>query len=141
MVNISVACVFCDLIASGAGSWVAQEADAVAFLTLRDGALAPGHMLVVPRDHCVGVLDASPEALAATMGLVQRVSVAMTEVLGATGVVLLNASGPFSGQSVGHLHFHVVPRWPGDDATLWPSDRSSHAPIPDAGELLAAALR
>jgi len=141
MVNASAACVFCDLIASGSGSWVAREADAVAFLTLPRGALAPGHTLVVPRDHCVGVLDASPEALSATMGLVQRVSVAMTEALGATGVVLLNASGPHSGQSVGHLHVHVVPRWPGDEATLWPSDRSSHGPIPDAAALLAGALR
>ncbi|WP_216844115.1 HIT family protein [Phytoactinopolyspora alkaliphila] len=33
----------------------------------------------------------------------------------------LNASGPHSGQSVAHLHFHVVPRWPDDDADLWPS--------------------
>lgn len=134
-------CVFCTLIESGDAVWVAQDDGAVAFLTLPGGALAPGHTLVVPRAHCVGVLDARPEAMTATMGLVQRVSVAMTKALGATGVVLLNASGPSSGQSVDHLHVHVVPRWPGDEATLWPSDRSSHAPIPDAGELLAAALQ
>ncbi|MFD6179394.1 MULTISPECIES: HIT family protein [unclassified Isoptericola] len=134
-------CVFCGLIASGEGSWVAREPDAVAFLPRPGGELAPGHTLVVPRDHCVGVLDASPQVMAATMALVQRVSVAMTRALGATGVVLLNASGPFSGQSVDHLHVHVVPRWPGDEATLWPSDRSSHEPIPAAAALLSAELR
>ncbi len=135
------ACVFCALIESGDRVWVAREGHAAAFLTLPTGALAPGHTLVVPTAHCVGVLDASPESLAATTALVQRVSVAMTEALGATGVVVLNASGPFSGQTVGHLHFHVVPRWPDDEAELWPSDRSSHPPIPDAGELLATVLR
>jgi histidine triad (HIT) family protein len=136
-----VACVFCGLIESGNGRWVARDDDAVAFLPLPASALAPGHTLVVPREHCVGVLDASPAVLASTMGLVQRVSVAMTAALGATGVVLLNASGPSSGQSVDHLHVHVVPRWPGDEATLWPSDRSSHAPIPEADVLLAAAMQ
>lgn len=136
----SVDCVFCGLIASGSGTWVARAAAAVAFLPLPDSALAPGHTLVVPREHCVGVLDASALALSATVQLVQRVSVAMTKAIGATGVVVLNASGPFSGQSVGHLHFHVVPRWPDDAADLWPSDRSAHAPIAGVSAILAAAL-
>ena len=52
-------CVFCDLIRTGAARWVTQDEDAVAFLPLADAMLAPGHTLVVPREHCVGVLDAS----------------------------------------------------------------------------------
>lgn len=134
------ACVFCDLMATGAARWVVQGDDAVAFLPLPDDALAPGHTLVVPRQHCVGVLDASPVALSSTIELVQRVSQAMTHSLGATGVVLLNASGPHSGQSVAHLHFHVVPCWPEDGADFWPGDRSTLPPIIDAHKLIAAAL-
>lgn len=134
------ACVFCDLMNTGAARWVAREADAVAFLPLPDGALAPGHTLVVPREHCVGVLDASTSALTATIELVQRVSRAMTDSLGATGVVLLNASGPHSGQSVDHLHFHVVPCWPDDGAVFWPTDRSAHPQIADVHERIASAL-
>jgi histidine triad (HIT) family protein len=126
--------------ASGAAHWVSQGTDAVAFLPLPDGALAPGHTLVIPREHCVGVLDANAEALASTMELVQQVSRAMTESLGATGVVLLNASGPHSGQSVDHLHFHVVPCWPEDGADFWPVDRSVHPPIENVHLEIAAAL-
>lgn len=64
----------------------------------------------------------------------------MTTALGATGVNLLNASGPASGQSVDHLHVHVVPRWPDDGAAMWPTDRSAHAPIDDVHLRLAAGL-
>jgi len=64
----------------------------------------------------------------------------MTRALGATGVVVLDASGPFSGQSVPHLHFHVVPCWPDDGAAFWPTDRSTHPAIPDVHAVLATGL-
>ncbi|WP_158220304.1 HIT family protein [Kineosporia sp. A_224] len=134
-------CVFCELMRTGAARWVAEDDDdAVAFLPLPETALAPGHTLVVPREHCAGVLDASPAALFAATALVQRVGRAMTRTIGATGVVVLNASGPHSGQSVAHLHFHVVPCWPDDGAVYWPGDRSARPAIPDVHTLLAAGL-
>ena len=137
---MSTPCVFCDLLSTGDARWVARHEDAVAFLPLENGWLAPGHTLVVPRHHCVGVLDAPPHAWNATTTLVQQVARAMTTALGATGVNLLNASGPASGQSVDHLHVHVVPRWPDDDATMWPTDRSAHARIDDVNLRLAEGL-
>ncbi|WP_380156097.1 HIT family protein [Kineococcus sp. R86509] len=121
-----VDCVFCQLIAGAPARWVAQEDLAVAFSPRPQGQLAEGHTLVVPRLHCEGVLDAPAEALQATTALVQRVGRAMQQALGASGVVVLNASGPASGQSVPHLHFHVVPCWPDDGVTHWPNGRSAH---------------
>jgi len=132
-------CVFCGIFASGDARWVAEEADALAFLPHADP-LAPGHTLVGPRTHCTGILDADREALMATMDLVQRVDRAMTSALAAPGIVVLNASGPHSGQSVPHLHFHVVPCWPDDDATYWPSDRSAHVIDGPIHRMLADAL-
>lgn len=131
-------CVFCQLMASGEARWVTQADDAVAFLPLPEAMLAPGHTLVVPRAHYIGVLDASPVALSAATALVQQVAHAMTRALGATGVVVLNASGPYSGQSLAHLHFHVVPCWPDDQADFWPTDRSAHAAIADVHGRLSA---
>lgn len=132
---------FCGLLASGEVRWVARDdPGAVAFGPLPDSELAPGHTLVVTRAHVVGVLDAAPADLAAAFALVQRVGRAMVDALAATGVVVLNASGPHSGQSVAHLHFHVVPCWPDDETTLWPSDRSAHRVNGVPHELLAAAL-
>jgi histidine triad (HIT) family protein len=101
----------------------------VAFLPLPGEEIAPGHTLVVPRRHTrAGLLDAQPDELGRVVELAQRIAQKMVDKLGATGVCLLNASGPGSGRSVDHLHLHVVPRYPGDgdDCLPWPVGRSRH---------------
>lgn len=60
-------------------------------------------------EHAVGVQDVTPSGTVETALLAQRVAQHITEAIGATGVNVLNASGPHSDQSVDHLHFHVVP--------------------------------
>jgi len=88
-------CAFCRLIADDAAQWVAKEDRAVAFFPLPDSVIASGQTLVVPRWHGeAGVLDVPSEDLAAAIHLVQRVSRAMVSALGASGVCVLNASGP-----------------------------------------------
>jgi histidine triad (HIT) family protein len=140
--NTRVPCVFCDLLAGrGPATWVARDQGAGAFLVLPRGALAPGHTVVIPTEHAVGIQDASPGALASAIGLVQKVTWAMAEGLGAAGVNVLNASGPGSEQSVAHLHFHVVPRWPDDGLTTWPQGRSRRHVDGEPGAALAAAIR
>jgi histidine triad (HIT) family protein len=132
-------------VVSGQSVRCAQEDAAVAFLPLPSDEIAPGHTLVVPRRHThAGLLDAHPSDLAQVMDLAQRIAQRMMQRLGATGVCVLNASGPGSGRrahcgdpdlnqpiavpSVDHLRVHVVPRYAGDgDDTLpWPVGRSRH---------------
>jgi len=136
-----MACVFCELMDNGDARWVAREPSAMAFLPLAGAELAPGHTLVMPRRHAVSLLDADEGVVTATAGLVRRVSRAMITALDATGVVVLNASGPGSGQTVPHLHFHVVPRWDDEEETLpWLRQRSTHKLAGPAERLLAASL-
>ena len=133
-------CVSCNLIAQDSARSIAKEDTAVAFLPLPGEEIAPGHTLVVPRRHTsTGVLDAEPVDLAAVMALVPRIAQRMVGRLGATGVCVLNASGPGSGRSVDHLHFHVVPRYPGDgdDSLPWPTGRSSHQLVQDPQVVLS----
>ena len=137
-----MSCVFCAIVAGDAPvRWVARQEQAVAFLPLPEDVLAPGHVLVIPREHAVGVQDVSPEGLSAAALLVQQVARAAQTALGAPGVCVLNASGPGSGQHVDHLHFHVVPHWPDDEYFAWPA-RASGRPEPsgiDVAARLAAA--
>lgn len=120
-------CVFCRIIAGEAPAvWVEREDRAVAFAPLRGTELAPGHTLVAPVEHANDLLTAEPLSLSSTVALAQRVGRAMRGALDATGVVLLQASGTDTGQSVPHLHVHVVPCWADDGTTHWPQPPSAH---------------
>jgi histidine triad (HIT) family protein len=124
-----------------AGLLIVKEEHAAAFLPLSTSSLAPGHTLVIPTAHASGVHEASSSSLIATMALIQKVSLAMRDSLGAPGVNLLSASGPGSEQSVPHLHFHVVPRWEDDGCTTRPSQRSLKKISESPARLLADAIR
>lgn len=131
-------CTFCRIIAGDApATWVEREDHAVAFAPLPDSALAPGHTLVVPVEHTDDLLTAGPVGIAATFALAQRVARAMRGALGATGTVLLQASGADAGQSVRHLHVHVVPCWSDDGTVHWPEPASAHAVEGDPHAALA----
>ncbi|MGK3954421.1 HIT family protein [Microbacterium sp. I2] len=137
---MSVPCVFCDLIRDDSATWVAVEEHAVAFKPLAEDALAPGHTLVIPRIHREGLFGPTEVELAAVMDLVRLVARAMRTELGSTGTFLLQASGPDSGSTVAHLHFHVVPCWADDEADYWPVARSAHIGHPDPYVAIRSAL-
>jgi len=131
-------CVFCRIVAGAEPAvWVEREEHAVAVAPLPGSALAPGHTLVLPVEHSDDLFRTGPVALAATTALVQRVARAMRAALGATGVVVLQASGADAGQSVRHLHFHVVPCWPDDGTVHWPEPPSAHVVDGDPHAALA----
>jgi histidine triad (HIT) family protein len=130
-------CVFCRLIGGREPATVVYEDDRViAFYPLLEGRLADGHVLVVPKRHAVDLFDIEPAELDTVMRSVRRVAHGMRAALGATGVNVLNASGPNSDQSVFHFHFHVIPRWQGDGLWTWPEGRSAHRVDGDSAALM-----
>lgn len=72
-----------------------------------------GHTLVLPKQPARNLLDIEPEALAALIGRVQRVARAVHDALQPDGLTISQFNGAAGGQSVFHLHFHVIPRWEG----------------------------
>lgn len=126
-------CVLCGIAAGTVPARVVcRAADAVGFAPLPEDIVAPGHVVVAPIAHHDDLLDTSSTAVSAVMGLVQLVSRSCINGLGAQGVNVLHASGVAAGQSVQHLHFHVIPRWAKDGIDAWPSTPSRHEPGPDA---------
>ncbi|RCW24809.1 histidine triad (HIT) family protein [Ciceribacter lividus] len=74
---------------------------------------SPGHLLVIPKEGSRNLLDADPAVLARTMPVVQKLAVAAKEALDADGVLVTQFNEPTAGQTVFHLHFHVIPRYEG----------------------------
>tara|TARA_R110002020_G_scaffold53905_11_gene150553 strand:- start:1399 stop:1830 length:432 start_codon:yes stop_codon:yes gene_type:complete len=74
---------------------------------------APGHLLVVPKSPSRNMLDADPAVLANTVQVVQKLARAAQEAFEADGITIMQFNEPAAGQTVFHLHFHVVPRHEG----------------------------
>ena len=100
-------CVFCRIVRGDFGTtFVTETANAVAFNDLSPQ--APTHVLVVPRRHLPDLSAAAgnEELLGELLGLAGRV--ARQAGLGDRGYRVLTNTGPDAGQSVHHLHFHVL---------------------------------
>jgi histidine triad (HIT) family protein len=72
---------------------------------------AEGHVLVVPKEAAENILDLSPEGMAAMMATTQRIAKAVDKALSPDGILLKQYNRAAAGQSVFHIHFHIVPRW------------------------------
>jgi len=74
---------------------------------------AEGHVLVIPKEGAENILDLSPAGLAALMATTQKVAKAVDKALSPDGILLKQYNRAAAGQSVFHVHFHIVPRWEG----------------------------
>lgn len=92
---------------------------------------APGHVLVIPKDGSRNILDADPKVLARLMPVVQKVANAVKDAFDADGILISQFNETAAGQTVFHLHFHVIPRHEG--AAMRP-----HSGSMEDGAVLAA---
>jgi diadenosine tetraphosphate (Ap4A) HIT family hydrolase len=91
---------------------VAAHEHAVA---LRDGyPVSPGHTLIVPRRHVASLVDLSAEEWAAIGTLLRVARAALDATLAPQGYNVGVNDGPAAGQTVMHLHVHLIPRYHGD---------------------------
>lgn len=72
-----------------------------------------GHCLVIPKQPSRNLFDARPETLAHIMATVQKVAIAARDVFSADGLSIDQFNEAPAGQTVFHLHFHILPRYEG----------------------------
>ena len=86
---------------------VYEDEHALAFMDIMPQ--AEGHTLVIPKEAAETLLDLSAEAAANTINVVQKIGNAIKKGLRAEGIVLMQLNGSSAGQTVPHIHFHLIP--------------------------------
>jgi histidine triad (HIT) family protein len=99
---------------------VYEDAKTLAFMDVMPE--GEGHVLVIPKEPAENILDLSPEGMAAMMATTQRVAQAVDKALGPDGILLKQYNRAPAGQSVFHVHFHIVPRY--EDVPLAPHGKA-----------------
>ncbi len=76
--------------------------------------VSPGHTLIAPLRHVADFFDLTPEEEAATMALLHREAAALREELSPAGFNIGINVGYQGGQTIDHVHLHLIPRFEGD---------------------------
>ena len=101
---------------------------------------APGHALVIPKASSRNLLDAAPMTLGAVIAVAQRVARASMKAFDADGISVHQFNEAAGGQSVFHLHMHVIPRHDGVPLKPHTGQMEDNAVLAAYAEKLRAAL-
>ena len=102
---------------------------------------ARGHVLVIHKtSRARNLLDAEPQALEELIVAVQRVTRAVREALTPDGITVTQFNGAPAGQTIFHLHFHILPRWEGQAMGAHGRDQADPAELADLARQIAAKL-
>ena len=118
---------------------VYEDDRAFAFLDIMPQ--ATGHTLVIPKSAARNVFDIAPDDLAYLIQVTQKIAKTAMSVFAADGVNIFQFNEPAAGQSVFHLHFHVIPRKHGVPLKPPATVKEDPAVLSDQAVKLAAALK
>ena len=99
-----------------------------------------GHCLVIPKLGSRGLLDADPAVLARVMPVVQKVATAAVAATGADGFQVRQYNEPAGGQTVFHLHFHILPMKVGVPLKPHSNKMADHAVLAELAKRIAIVL-
>jgi histidine triad (HIT) family protein len=134
-------CIFCKIVAGQIPCFKLLEDDrTIAFMDINP--VNPGHSLSVAKGHWPTVDVIPADVLGAVAATAQKLAKAVMSELKPAGVNLMQANGAGAGQSVPHLHIHVMPRRPDDGLVLnWEPKAGDRAEIEAIYKRLKARLQ
>ena len=77
-----------------------------------------GHAIILVKQHAANIFELSEEDAAAIYVVAKKVATAMKKVLNCDGINILQNNGEVAGQTVFHLHMHIIPRYEGDQVKI-----------------------
>ena len=121
-------CIFCKILKGELPCMkIYEDEHTLSFLDIAKD--VDGHILVIPKKHVTNILDADAETLSHVMNTVKKIGVHLTENCGYEGMNILNANNECSGQTVFHLHIHIIPRKRDDGVAGFPKFAGAKIPL------------
>ena len=133
-------CVFCKIMAKQIPATVVHEdEDTLAFMDI--GQVNPGHVLVALKKHAENIFALDEAQAAAVFRAAAKVARAIRGAFEPQGLSVYQANGAAAGQTVLHLHIHLVPRYEGDGMALtWPVKNPPREKLVEYAEKIRAKL-
>ncbi len=133
-------CVFCKIVAKEIPATVVHEdKDTLAFMDI--GQVNPGHVLVALKQHAENIFALDEAQAAAVFRSAAKVARAIRAAFQPGGLSVYQANGKAAGQTVFHLHIHLVPRHEGDGMELtWPVKNPPRERLADYADKIRAKL-
>lgn len=111
-------CIFCKIVAGDIPAYkIYEDEQVLAFLDITP--VNPGHTLVIPKKHYDNFIDLPEVEAGEIIGIIKKISLAVLAGVGAQGFNLNLNNGAVAGQVVNHIHWHIIPRFGGDNKKLW----------------------
>ena len=133
-------CIFCK-IANGEipSATVYEDDDFRVILDL--GPASKGHSLILPKNHYKDLCEADPTVTTKILPLAGKIGSAMKTGLGASGFNVVQNNGTSAGQTVFHLHVHVIPRYDGGpEMVTWNPGEADQKELAETAEILKKAF-
>ena len=133
-------CIFCKIANGEIPSSTVYE-DELVRVILDLGPAARGHALVLPKEHFKDSTEAPEALLGHMMAVGASIGAAEMKAFGADGFNLIQNNGEAAGQSVFHLHLHVIPRKAGDGAVgLWAPGTTAPEEMQETAQAIREAM-
>jgi histidine triad (HIT) family protein len=134
-------CVFCKIMAKQIPATVVHEdAETLAFMDI--GQVNPGHVLVALKAHAENIYELQEAQASALFRSAAKVARAIRGAFSPEGLSVYQANGKPAGQTVFHIHVHLVPRHDGDGMALtWPVKNPPREKLEDYAAKIRGALR
>lgn len=110
-------CIFCKINKGEIPSTTIYEDDD--FKVMLDiNPASKGHAVILPKNHAANIFELEDEDAEKIFKVARKCAAAMKEVLHCDGINILQNNGEAAGQTVFHLHVHLIPRYNGDTVNI-----------------------
>lgn len=99
-----------------------------------------GHTLILTKEPAVNLFDLSEDAAQACVVTAKKIAPVIMKITQADGIILSQFNGEAAGQTVDHVHFHLVPRYAGQDVRAHAKEQGDFEAIKALAEKIAAEL-